>query len=69
VYLSAEALQIGLFGYAFAIIFVSAMSQKLFWLLIFLSVTLHGLTRQAHQPPPAQAPPVRRRRPQPVTTS
>jgi O-antigen ligase len=71
VHASAEAIQVGLVGYVFAIVFVSSMAQKLFWLLIFLTVTLHSLARQAN-PPEAPAEPVvvkRRRRPVPTSTS
>lgn len=43
---AAEAIQVGLVGYAVAIFFVSAEYQKFFWLIVFLSGCLPALVRR-----------------------
>jgi len=42
---AAQGIQTGLVGYAVSIFFVSGQYQKLFWLMVFLSVCLHALVR------------------------
>lgn len=43
---AAEAIQVGLVGYAVGIVFVSAEYHKLFWLVVFLSACLPALNRK-----------------------
>lgn len=42
---AAEGIQVGLVGYAVAIVFVSAEYHKFFWLVVFLSACLPALNR------------------------
>ena len=51
----AAAMQTGLIGYCVAAFFVSGEYQKLFWLMIFLSVCLAAIVERPCDPPPPHA--------------
>jgi O-antigen ligase len=47
---AALGVQAGLLGFAVALVFVSGLFLKLFWLMVFLSMCLPELQRQARRP-------------------